>query len=124
MKVVRGSSRRKQGNVLGFGNSGDVTAEYVRVLDEVGTVLGAKDAMHQVGGVSVRHAERVMKDRSCHGDRWHIGMFGVPSLRRSPQAESPPNVKRTDSYSSFVLQRSLTASKYPIRLPILVISRG
>ena len=83
MKVVRGSSRRKQGNVLGVGNSGNVTSERVRVLDEVGAVLGAEDAMHQVGSVGVRHAERVMKDRSCHGDRWHIGMFGVPSLRDS-----------------------------------------
>lgn len=83
MKVVRGSSRRKQSNVLGLGNSRDVTTERVRVLDEVGAVLGAKDAMHQVGSVGVRHAEMVIKDSGCHGDRQHIGMFGVPSLRDS-----------------------------------------
>ena len=71
MKVVRGSSCCKQGNVLGFGNSGDVSTEHVRVLDEVGAVLGAKDAMHQVGSVGVRHAEMVMKDGGCHGDRRH-----------------------------------------------------
>ena len=69
--------------MLGFGNSGDVTAERVRVLDEVGAILGAEDAMHQVGSVGVRHAGMVMRDGGCHGDRRHIGMFGVPSLRDS-----------------------------------------
>jgi hypothetical protein len=39
--------------------------------------------MHQVGSVGVRHAEMVIKDSGCHGDRQHIGMFGVPSLRDS-----------------------------------------
>src|ERR1019366_715268 len=72
MKVFRGSSRRKQSNVLGLGNSRDVTTERVRVLDEVGAGLGAKDAMHQVGSVGVRHAEMVIKDSGCHGDR-HFG---------------------------------------------------
>ena len=83
MKVVRGSSRRKQGNVLRLGNSRDVTAEHVRVLDEIGAILGAKDAMHQIGSVGVRHAEMVMRDGGRHGGRRHIGMFGVPSLRDS-----------------------------------------
>ena len=93
MKVVRGPSGRKQGNVLCFGNSRDVTTECVRVLDEVGAILSAKDAMHQVGSVGVRHAEMVLTDGVCHGDRRHIGVFGVPSLRdsvflRSPSAEA------------------------------------
>ena len=93
MKMVRGSSRRKQGNVLLFGNSGNVATECVWVLDEVGAILGAKDAMHQVGSVGVRHAEMVMKDGGRHGDRRHIRMFGVPSLRDSGSFSRLPSAE-------------------------------
>ena len=94
MDVVCSSSCREQGNVLGFGDSRDVTAERVRVLYEVGAVFSAEDAMHQVRSVGVRHAEMVMKDSAGHRDRRHIGMFDVPSLRdsgffsRLPSAEA------------------------------------
>lgn len=74
MQVVRGPSGRKQDNVLGVGDSGDVTTESVGMFDEVGAVLSAEYAMHQVGSVGVRHAGRVTGNGGCYRDRWHIGM--------------------------------------------------
>ncbi len=79
--MVRSPSRRKQGNVFRVGNSRDVTAQPVRVLNEVGAILGAEDAMHQIGSVGMRHTEIVVKVGIWHGDPRHIGMFVVPSLK-------------------------------------------
>src|SRR5271157_5266295 len=79
MKVVGGSSCGQQDNVPGLGNSRDVPAERVRVLDEVGSILGAEDAMHEVGSVGMRHdGLGVENGRHC-GDSWQNAMFVVPS---------------------------------------------
>lgn len=121
MKVVRGSSRRKQGNVLGFGDSRDVTTKCVRMLDEVGAVFGAKDAMHQVGSVGMRHAEMVMKDGPGHGDRRHIGMFGVPSLLRPNKRKTgarwgPRFAARDDKNNGFAMAHPSTSSGQTIKV--------
>src|SRR5208283_306821 len=75
MKVVRGPPGGEQSDVLGLGNSRDVTAERVRVLNEVGAVLGAEDAMHQGGSVSMLHDGMVVKNGRDCGDSWHKAMF-------------------------------------------------
>jgi len=93
MKVVGGSSCGQQDDVPGLGNSRDVPAERVRVLDEVGSILGAEDAMHEVGSVGMRHAGMVMKDDGCYGDRRHIWVFGVPSLRDSSSFSRLPSAE-------------------------------
>src|SRR5271157_1764711 len=94
MKAVGGPSRGQQDDVLGLlGNSRDVPAERVRVLDEVGSILGAEDAMHEVGSVGMRHAGMVMKDDGCYGDRRHIWVFGVPSLRDSSSFSRLPSAE-------------------------------
>src|SRR5271157_1677922 len=93
MKVVGGSSCGQQDDVPGLGNSRDVPAERVRVLDEVGSILGAEDAMHEVGSVGMRHAGMAMKDDGCYGDRRHIWVFGVPSLRDSSSFSRLPSAE-------------------------------
>ena len=59
VKVVLRSSCREQGDTLGSGESGCVGPQALRVADQIGTFLGAEDAVNEVADVGVGHTGRI-----------------------------------------------------------------
>jgi hypothetical protein len=61
MHVVGGTTSGKQSYVLCLRDAGKISAKLGRVRDEIRTLLGAEDAMHEYPGVRARHSGRVFE---------------------------------------------------------------